>query len=153
MNPDPTSLDNLHDLIVPPSAPWWPPTLGWWLVILGLAVVLVGLLLKALFRWQANRYRREALALLHSDQMKPAMIPTLLKRVALTTWPREQTASLNGEEWLAFLDRSGGMDVFRNGPGAVLEKISYDTNCTADPTELKRLAGAWIKTHRRDFAP
>lgn len=153
MKEDPTSLDRLHDLVVPPAAPWCPPTPGWWLLMFGAAVILIALSLKWFFQWQADRYRREALVLLGSEGMESLMIPALLKRVALTAWPRERTASLQGGEWLEFLDRSSGMDVFRNGPGAVLESIPYDENAAADPAELKRIAGEWIKSHRRDLAP
>jgi hypothetical protein len=59
---DPTGLDKLHDILVPPPAPWWPPAPGWYWV-LGLATVIGAVLLwRAVARWQRNRYRREALA-------------------------------------------------------------------------------------------
>ncbi len=62
MSADHTGLDTLHDILVPPPAPWWPPAPGWdW--VLGLAGVIGAVLLwRAAARWQRNRYRREALA-------------------------------------------------------------------------------------------
>lgn len=62
MSADPTGLDKLHDILVPPPVPWWPPAPGWYW-ILGLAAVIGAVLLwRAVARWQRNRYRREALA-------------------------------------------------------------------------------------------
>ena len=103
------------------------------------------------FRWQADRYRREALALL--EKSEPSMISPLLKRVAVTAWPRERTADLSGEAWLDFLDRSGGMTSFRNGPGAMMEAAVYDPSASADPAELRKLAAEWIRNHRRELVP
>lgn len=153
MKDDPTNLDLLHDLVLPPAVPWWPPTAGWWLLMLAAATGLAVMATRWIFRWQADRYRREALAALAADDLTAAAIPALLKRVAVTAWPRERTASLNGAQWLEFLDRSSGMDVFRKGPGAVLESVSYDDGSIADVDELKRLAGEWIRNHRRELAP
>ncbi|MBK6737400.1 MAG: DUF4381 domain-containing protein [Haliea sp.] len=62
MSADPTGLDKLHDILVPPPVPWWPPAPGWYWV-LGLAAVIGAVLLwRAVARWQRNHYRREALA-------------------------------------------------------------------------------------------
>ena len=38
-NPDPSSLDNLFDIVVPPPVSWWPPAPGWY-VVGGLAIAL-----------------------------------------------------------------------------------------------------------------
>lgn len=40
MTLDPTSLDRLHDLVLPSSVPWWPPAPGWY-GVLGLLVLAV----------------------------------------------------------------------------------------------------------------
>ena len=61
MNSDPTSLDRLHDIVVPSLAPWWPPAPGWY-CILGIILFSSLVLLVRFLRWQGNRYRREALA-------------------------------------------------------------------------------------------
>ena len=36
---DPTSLENLFGLVVPPPVPWWPPAPGWF-VVGGMVLVL-----------------------------------------------------------------------------------------------------------------
>ena len=43
MTPDPTSLERLHDIVLPPPVPWWPPAPGWYWVmgLLGALLLLV----------------------------------------------------------------------------------------------------------------
>jgi hypothetical protein len=59
---DPTSLENLFDVVVPPPVPWWPPAPGWFVVggvVLGLVFWTVWRVWR---RWRAAAYRRAALA-------------------------------------------------------------------------------------------
>lgn len=163
MNPDPTSLDRLHDLVVPPPVPWWPPAPGWdWVIGLILAILLVGLL-RAFSRWQRNRYRREALAelaryeaALQDPQRRAAAlaaVAALLKRTALSAWPRAQVAPLNGAAWVSFLARTGGAASFDTEAGALLEAVAYDPRkATAiDTSKLRELmdtARQWLRHHR-----
>jgi hypothetical protein len=136
LTPDPTSLDRLHDIVAPPPAAWWPPAPAWYLVLgLLLGGVLV-LVVRALVRWQRNRYRREALAEL--VRQEPALrapatraaavraLAELLKCAALTAFPREQVADLTGPVWFEFLDRTGRTTGFSQGSGAILERAAYD---------------------------
>jgi hypothetical protein len=161
MNSDPGSLDRLHDIVLPDPTPWWPPAPGWlWLLGLGAVMTLV-LLLRALMRWQRNRYRREALAELAKLEASagksgpgPAEllgVAELLKRVALTAWPRDRVATLTGPDWFAFLDRSGGTR-FSSGLGAALEAANYGAVGTAWDAqrfgELTAEARRWIRRHR-----
>jgi hypothetical protein len=132
MNPDPASLDRLHDIISPPPAPWWPPAPGWYWLAGVLAIWTVYWLATAFIRWQRNRYRREALAQLRSQtrllsdaKMRApvlANLAELLKRAALSAYPRSEVASLTGSAWLSFLDRQAGMRDFNSAQGALLEK-------------------------------
>jgi hypothetical protein len=154
MNDDPASLDRLHDLVVPPPVPWWPPTTGWVIVLvaLGLAVGLavVAMLLKALMKWQADRYRREALDLLEDPATRPSEWPALLKRTALAVWPREEVAQLTGKEWLAFLDRTAGMNAFSAGAGTTIESIAFDPKAGEGAGDLKAMVREWIRRHRKE---
>ena len=165
MNPDPTSLDRLHDIVVPAPVPWWPPALAWYLVLgLLLGGVLV-LVVRTLRGWQQNRYRREALAELAREEpalREPAAraaalraLAELLKRAALTAFPREQVASLTGPRWFEFLDRTGRTTGFSQGSGAILEGAAYDprTGVALDEPrtrELVSLVRRWLVHHRVD---
>jgi hypothetical protein len=167
MTPDPTSLDRLHDIIAPAPVPWWPPAPAWYLVLgLLLSGVLV-LAVRALVRWQRNRYRREALAELVRQEpalREPATRPAalralaeLLKRAALTAFPREQVAGLTGPVWFEFLDRTARTTGFSQGSGAILERAAYDPRTAMaldEPRtrELVSLVRHWLAHHRIEAA-
>ena len=153
MNADPGSLENLHDLVMPVPVPWWPPALGWVIVSAALFTVLSWWLIRAIRHWQSNSYRREALVLLEKSDGSGAELPTLIKRVALSAYPRERVASLTGEEWLAFLDHTGHTDAFTTGAGRWLARLAYEPRLTAllSTTELTGLRTAvrdWILRHQ-----
>lgn len=150
MKPDPTSLDLLHDVVTPPPVPWWPPTPGWAVVLAVLALAVLALLLQAFIHWQQNRYRREALHLLEDPATVPAQWPALLKRTALTAWPRGEVAPLTGTAWLEFLDRTGGTRAFSEGAGKSIESLAFDPNAAADTDGLKQAVAGWIKNHRKE---
>lgn len=152
-NIDPGSLERLHDIIVPPPTPWWPPAPGWlWLLAIFALLALV-LAIRGFIRWQKNRYRREALTelkrLLAQDDSSTRLagMSQLLKRTAVTAFPRAEVAGLTGPEWFTFLDRTGGTQ-FSGGLGAGLEQSVYlGSQEAADPalaTEVRR----WIKRHQ-----
>ena len=152
MNDDPASLERLHDVVVPPPVPWWPPPPGWSIVIAALAIAVMALLLKAFMRWQADRYRREALRVLEDPATKPTEWSALLKRTALSIWPREEVAHLTGREWLAFLDRTAGMKAFSAGAGSSIENIAFDPNGGQASGELKGAVREWIQRHRKEVS-
>ena len=160
---DPTSLDRLHDIVEPSRVPWGPPAPGWYYII---ALALLGtivLAVRALLRWQANRYRREALAewqrlqaLLADSSTRPAAIAglaELLKRTALSVFPRREVAGLSGEQWLKFLDRTGRTNNFSAPAGQFLEAAAYDPRraATASESEVGEAASItrdWLACHR-----
>lgn len=163
MNPDPASLGRLHDIVTPPPVPWWPLAPGWYWIMALVASVMVALLIQDVIHWQRNRYRREALAELKRRQdmldqpnqrvAALAALGELLKRTALTVWPRMDVAALNGPQWFAFLDRAGHTDRFSRGIGALLEDIAYDSRRAraiddAKARELTEAVSDWIKNHR-----
>lgn len=154
---DPASLQNLNDLAMPAPVPLWPPAPGWYLV-LALSVLLAAWLLRrAWLRQRRNRYRKQALAAL-SRLAPPAAgsdahrLAELLKRAALTAWPRSEIAALSGAAWHRFLDRTAASDRFSRGAGATLDRLAYGDGEGAvsetDWLELKSAAEHWLKRHR-----
>lgn len=151
VSPDATSLDRLHDLIPPPAVPWWPPAPAWYWVLGCCAVALVVVIARAIRHRRRDAYRREALALLASS---PAVegLPELIKRTALSAYPRERVAALTGDEWLAFLDRTAHTTDFRSGPGRQLSRLAYQPHfaTTLSDNERAGLIAAvrnWIVRH------
>jgi hypothetical protein len=156
MQGDPTSLERLHDIVLPAATPWWPPAPGWLWLSGFAALVLLALLVSGFLRWQHNRYRREALAELDrlssgSEAAELQTLAELLKRVALSAWPRQQVAGLTGQDWFVFLDHSGGTR-FSDGLGERLEQANYSgidvAFAASDRQELLGEIRKWIRQHR-----
>jgi len=154
---DPADLP-LRDIHLPPPVGWWPPALGWWL--LALAVLLLGIGLWLLLRWyRRGRVRRAARAALehlfaeHSrhgnDGRLLSELSVLLRRIALSRFPRRDIARLSGAPWLAFLDQalegSRLAEGFSRGPGQVLAEGPYTPSAELDAAALKRLCRAWLR--------
>jgi hypothetical protein len=156
---DPTSLDNLIDIVSPAPVPWWPPAPGWFVVAGVLAIVAIATLVVYVLRWKGNAYRREALRELEAivresagDPQRLADLPELVKRTALAAWPREIVAGLTGEQWLHFLDQTGRTADFTNGPGTELPDLAYipQRATKLDPTRRQDMIKAirrWIERH------
>lgn len=146
MNPD---LSQLHDIHLPTSVSWWPLAPGWWLL---LALLLVVLLLGYGFyrRYQRQRWRREALMLLRQLQQQsltPKMLVVeysqLLRRVAISRFPRTEVAALTGEQWLVFLDQQMKVPGFQR-QGRMLITAPYSATVKGDLEELSALCERWI---------
>lgn len=133
------SLDNLRDIAIPESPSLWPPAPEAWVVI-AVAILGVGVVV---YRWQrqqrANAYRRAGLSLL-DDAGTLHDISVILKRVALVAFPRDQVASLYGEEWVAFLGRTCDHRDFT--------ALAQGPDDRAADGETRQLAALWIERHR-----
>jgi len=153
MSDDLTDLNlvELYDRLVMPDEPvpvsMWPQTAGWiWLV---LGVVIVGSLVgwKIAAWWRAAAYRRAALNELRAAGDDPVAIAIVLRRTALSGFPREAVAGLHGSEWLAFLDSAVSQARFEGSEaGAVLAKAPYTPQVPHQ--DLPGMAETWIRTHR-----
>jgi len=150
MNKLPTNdpLAALRPLHPPAPIGWWPPAPGWWLLAVALLVLLGGLW------WYRRRsaLRRAALNELRQLEQSDADathltagLNQLLRRVALTCFPRDQVAALSGTDWLRFLDAQGRGDGFCAGPGRVLATAPYAPACHLDRPALLALARQWIR--------
>jgi hypothetical protein len=154
---DAGSLQNLNDIVVPGSVPWWPVAPGWYVLAgIFLAYAVYRLYRHWLYR-RGNRYRKQALQELLSIRKNPSTeslqrLPGLIKRAALAVWPREQVAHLSGSQWHQFLDESAATKVFLEGAGNTLEGLAYQTVPKTTPTASEQVLDAaefWLKNHQR----
>ena len=105
-NADP--LSQLNDIIAPTAASAWPPAPVYWGLIL-LLLLLCGCAVFLFKRIKKAQLKQKlALTKLHQLQAEDAdfvHLNQLIKGVALSYFPRQQVASLHGEQWFDFLQR------------------------------------------------
>jgi hypothetical protein len=154
-------ITGLEPLIAPQEVGIWPPAPGWYimggLLLLGLALLTI-----IWFRKRKNkRYRFLALKQLQEISFAAGQNPgpgdiqalnRLLKQTALSTFPREQVASLSGEDWLDFLDRTYKGSIFSGQHRALLLDSAYRKEIQVDIhsdqwIQLISEIETWIKKH------
>lgn len=163
-----SSLDDLQPLLEPPAVAWWPPAPGWWLL-----AGLLPLLLWALWHWR-RRWLPQArppapqdtpldplrLAALEELARLPRpydnapagawlqALNALLKRLCRARWPHDNSHTLSGRAWLAFLDNrcpAAGLTRWM-----ILVEGGYRAECTLDDKAIEGLAAAvetWVRKH------
>src|SRR5688572_7397484 len=145
-------MDQLKEIPLPQPISWMPQTPAWY-VLAGLVVLLLAwLIVRAVRAYRRNRYPRAALMELEQIRSAAASDPAaLVKRVAFQVAAREKVASLSGDAWLTFLDKSYRGTGFTTGPGRLLPALSYRGPSSIAPEQgasLMDLVATWIRRHR-----
>jgi hypothetical protein len=154
MNADAQALQ-LRDIRLPGDPSWWPPAPGWWILGAAFAALVIWAAVLAVRRYRIARQRGRVLAMLarleagFAQEVSPeglARISAMLRRLALTRFPRQRVAALSGVAWLRFLDESGGDGRFVRGPGRVLASGPYQRTLPADVdiVALTALIREWV---------
>ncbi|MEN8201587.1 MAG: DUF4381 domain-containing protein [Bacteroidota bacterium] len=144
---DTIHITGIEPMIAPDAVPFWPPAPGWYVLAGLLMLLLVFLATRWVVHRRRNRYRVTALQQLNEIERRAGGIPdqkellalnSLLKKTALTVYPREEVASLTGKDWMAFLAEN-----CRDAePGDVVESLL--TRATFQPPgETKIDTGDW----------
>ena len=147
----------LKDIHLPPEIGIWPPAPGWW-VLLILVLAVIGLSI-----WLWRRYQRHPVtgalrelkridAQYSRDQNKSELALaycTLLKRTAISIYPRAEVASLTGERWQQFLCEQS----VKNAGGEGEVKALLAASCQREPSfveaAVQRWLRGWLKAQRR----
>lgn len=155
------ALKDFQEFSVPNSIEWLPLAPGWKIV----ALIILGLVLWQLFvqikKYQANAYRRMALrqlAQLNSDYSNSLLdqrhylqqLRQLLKATALQGYPRSAVASLNGRQWIAYLDEKTSSSYFHKETELLMDKQLYQQQYQPDSKQLNKFANnvaQWIMHH------
>lgn len=139
MNAENYSLDKLQDIVIPNAPPFWPPAPGVWVALIVTIAIVLFMFIRLRAARQQNAYRRAGLDLLNNARTVYD-VSVILKRVALVAFPREQVASLYGNEWAVFLNN-------RCKGCRFTEFAEYDVSREADQ-QLLKMANSWIRRHR-----
>jgi len=122
----------LRDIHLPDAISWWPPAMGWWIlaVLIPLCGYLIFRLYKRLTRKTALKFAKKQLKSLTLDeqltkQEKLIALSSLMRRTAVSLYPRSEVASLTGEAWLNFLDQSIPIKSFNSDIGWLLTNALY----------------------------
>ena len=144
---DLTSLDRLHDIVVPSPVPWWPPAPGGYVLLAMVLALLIAGSLRWWVRWRADAYRRAALRALQSAET-PAAISEVLRRTALVITPRSNIAALTGLHWPEWL-AARSPDAMSSDVRDLLAAGAYGrTDAAFDLEPLRRYAAGWIEHHQ-----
>lgn len=147
----------LRDIHLPDAASWWPPAIGWWLtplllVLLALAFIA---LRRALRKRRQGSCKKIAVAELqrikqHYADSNDALhslreLSVLLRRVALSYLPRERSASLTGEAWIAQLNQLAQHWAFNQQHLELLTRGVYQPQLEIDLTPLLKQCEQWLQ--------
>lgn len=151
---DPTQLP-LRDIHLPDPISWWPPAVGWW-ILSGLLILLV-FSVRWLFRYRhKKKYSSGNQAKLKLREIRIAYsekedisylvreISSLMRRLSISLFPREETAGLVGNDWLSFLDRVMQDRPFSEGIGRILSEGPYRPQTEVEGEALLVLCEQWI---------
>lgn len=155
---NPVSGLQLRDIHLPGAVSWWPLAIGWWLtplllVLLALAFIV---LRRALHKRRHSAHKKIAQAELqrikqqYVDSADDALhslreLSVLLRRVALSYLPREHSASLTGEAWIAQLNQLAQHKVFNQQHLELLTHGVYQPQLEADLTPLLKQCEQWLQ--------
>ncbi len=157
MNPQGADLlSQLRDIHASPAAPWWPPAPGWWILAALLFILLIMVLRRARLAWRRTQRRREMLGWVESleREVDPDSAPQeflsgmnrVFKLVALSAFPDQQCAHLQGEDWARFIRARIG-ETSDQGELQVLSAGPYQPVPAFDSRAIGRLARQWIRQH------
>lgn len=146
------ALTELRDIHIP-AASWWPPAPGWW----ALAILLIAAAMFIAWRRRTRHHRRIINAAIqtlqtieqqyHRDKDTRQLaenLSSLLRRIAISRYPRHDIAALTGEAWLLWLDRHLAHPGFSQGAGRILITAPYQSNPQVDADALFDLCRNWI---------
>ena len=145
----------LRDIHEPVAPAWWPPAPGWWIVA---GVLLLALAWLAWRRWRRVRRHRlaervfdAAMASAGTPTARIAAMSELLRRAARRSDPLADT--LDGDEWLRFLDEGLPQPVFAGGAGRLLGDGAFRPDASDVEVEALRVLArarflAWMRAGR-----
>ncbi len=133
---------------------------GWY--VLGVAIVVLLVLVAWLIgvQYKQNAYRRTALREMRELLQRGEYLWSTLyqanmrmKQIAITQYGRIETAELEKEQWINFLNKSAKKKIFDQDDGELLQTALYapapNSNVAGAIQDFLMKAGDWIHSHKR----
>lgn len=140
---------NLQPLYEPDSVQFSFDAVAWRVLFAVVSVLVLVLIFRIIRSYVRDAYRRRALVQVNKAVSNMEIL-IILKQLAMQVYGRERVASLYGESWLSFLDKTGKGMSFSEQEDKFLN-IVYNSDSGGDDIEPELLLGAkkWIRTHAR----
>lgn len=150
----------LRDIHLPDAVSWWPPAIGWWLLLLVVIILIIGIIF-IVKKMQQVSVRKTAMAeftKIKSDYQQhqnktllSQQLSQLLRQILLSTHPREDVASVSGEQWLSLLQASHPKGVFELSWLENLTLAAYQKQAEYDADLLLSGIQRWIETFPKRY--
>lgn len=133
-------------------------TIGWKILLVLLIFLIIYVGYRIFVTYRNNKYKRNAVAEIealvkNNEQPLNSFITSvliILKQTALQSYTRVEVASLQGDEWLSFLDEKVPCSNFTAYKTAITDAIYSKTLLTKadfNKEEFTQLTIKWIKKH------
>jgi hypothetical protein len=148
----------LNPIIDADPIPFTMDTLGWKMVFFILFLTILFIAYKYYLKYKRNAYRREAITkiqvLIENETASAStfisQIMYILKQTALETYDRKTVASLEGETWLTFLDKTLNQSFYithQDVIASAIYKNEFDITSTFNQNDFANMSIKWIKKH------
>lgn len=153
-----TNNTTLKPIIEPDSVACTMDTIGWKVLFFLIFCIILYSIYKYYQIYRNNRYRRVAIT--NIDELSNTenisvndlivRVMFLIKETALQTYDRKKVASLEGVNWLQFLDKKVKNVNFTRDQEIILNAVyrdRYDTTNKFNRDAFVKNASKWIKDH------
>jgi len=148
----------LGAILEPDPIPFSFDTLGWEIVFIALGLLCLYAIYRLYVRYKSNQYKRNAITeikelIKNREQPENIFITKVLlvlKRTALQSFGRSEVASLQGDDWLSFLDkRASGVNFVRYKSDIMnaIYRDTFDPETGFNKDEFSQMTLKWIKNH------
>nr|WP_256260883.1 DUF4381 domain-containing protein [Shewanella sp. NIFS-20-20] len=142
-------MASLHDIQLPADVSAWPLALGYWL-LLAIALILV---VSTLAWWRQSRRakvaRQQALLLLAQLDLNspdyPHQVNILLKRAAMSYYPRHSLSNLSDSAWFTWLDLDMPNQYQGQWPLLLGQRFRPTGITLVQKQQLTQLSQHWLK--------
>lgn len=148
----------LDGIMEPAPIPFSFDTIGWKVTFILLVLLLIYIVYKIYQHYKGQQYRRDAVQAIEtmeqdgslSESIFVSKVLFLIKQTALYTYQRIEVASLNGEEWLQFLDRKvDGVNFgrYQEEIESAIYKGELSPSANFNKDDFAQMSKKWIQKH------